>query len=538
MTELWSLEQAWERLRLHIEWADQFWLVFIFTDDPRVIEEMRRRVQSQLEDSGRTLVNLRPTTADKGATLEMLEVLVEGRPDSVAWVDLVRHDSPESSEWHDAWQYSCMQLNQRREVLRRQWAQGGIVLSTTLDRLDATPGTAPDLWTIRALLLRLATLPAEHSVSIVFEQSAEHQNAARDIDLTLQALDRARRAVEAATSDTTLANLARALITHGKNLASMGHPQEALTSSLESVDILRKLVEVHPDAFLPDLAKALNNLGLYLRSLGRHEEALDAAVETVQHYRQLADANTDTFLPLIATALMNLGLHLNSLGRREEAIDVTLEAIQHYRKLAGANSDYLPFIAKTLSNVGVYLSSLGRHQEGFDATLEAIQHYRKLADASPDVFLLDLARSLNNLGADLNSLGRREEAIDAALESIQHYRELANQNAEAVLFEPAMVFFNLGTYLASLERHLSARDHYAEGLRLILPYFEKSPAALAGAATWAAQKLSDLQHRGVAIPETLAPTVAHLMELTVRGPPWSEAELERVSQLVGRDLQS
>jgi tetratricopeptide (TPR) repeat protein len=543
LTDLWSLDEAWERLKLHIEWADRFWLVFVFTNDPRVVDELRRRVRSQLEATGRTVTDLRPTTADKAATNEMLEVLVEGRPDSVAWVDLVRHDRPGSSEWQDAWQYTCMQLNRRREVLRRQWAQGGIVLSTTLDRLASTSAIAPDLWTIRALLLRLAPLPLERSLPDIAQTRIEQLTSAprvptRDPNLARQAVLRARRALESAPSDEALANLAQALDIYATSLQHAGLQQPALAPAREAVDILRGLVQANPSTFLPHLASSLRHLGDLLH-LGHPAEALAATHEAADILRDLARANPSAFLRDLANVLSMRGNRLHLLGRLDEALTATRESVDILHDLVQTNPDACSDLASALNHLGLVLHSLGRVEEGLAATHEAVEHLRKLAKSKPETLLPDLARTLANRGLHLHMVGRSDEALASALEAIDIQRDLARADPDAFLPTLSAHLFILGTIQHGAGQLSSAHDAYCEGLRALLPHLVKSPGAHAPTASMLALGLIGLHQRGVPIPETLAPSVTHLVELIASGPPpWSEAELERVSQLVRRDLQS
>lgn len=584
-TALKSVDEAWQELTIHLEWADRFWMLFVFTDDPRVIENLRDRTRAQLETAGQSLVELRPSLNDEGKVPDeaVFEVLLDGCPNAVAWVDFVRHDAPGSTAWRDAWQRLCRQLNQRRELLRRKWPTGGIVMATTLDRLDATPGTAPDLWTIRSLLLRVATLPAD--VGATLSEPSLHalddpsgRGPKRDPELARQAVDRARRRWEAEPSDEALRGLAAALDTYGDSLISSGRWQEAVATTQEAVEHFRELTSADPDASMPGLAKSLNSLAVILRSLGRREDALSTSQEALGIRKQLAQADPDAFLPDFAKSLGNLGIFLVELGRREEALAAAQESVELYRKLASANPDVLlPELARSLDNLGVCLSELGRREEALAATAEAMEHYHTLASANPDSFLRDLARALTHFGASLSELGWREKAVEATQAAVGHYRKLGSANPDTLLPDLALSLSNLGAQLSNLGRReeslaasqeavelyrklasdaflpefatslnnlghlhkalgdpLLARDHHAEALRIILPYFVKLPAAHAETTIKAAQALERLRlAHGVEIPEALAPAVAHLLDLTKDGTPdWSEKNLVRTWQFI------
>lgn len=461
MTELLSVEQAWESLKIHLEWANRFWLLYVFTDDPRVVDILRSRTQAHLLAVGRQLEDLRPKSTTRTDVLEVVEVLLEGRDDDgVAWVDFVRHDAPGSTAWHDAWQYACMQLNQRRELLRRQWSKGGIVLATTLDRLDETPGMAPDLWTIRSLLLRVATLPAEREEAMVeqFDQLDPEQQPRRDIELARQAVERARRELAVRPSDVRLRNLARTLDALADSLSTLGQTELALTTTQEMVEILRKLALSNPGTDLPTLATSLARLSHALSRSGRSEKALAAAQEAVDICRQLSRTDPVLYCDNLALSLINLGLIASSLGHSEEALTAAQEAVDLQRKRAvedppmdlhrltmslriladslsrlGQLEDALMArrelvsiqrkrgggitLAAALNDLGVTLDRLGRREEALAAVREATDIWREMADAHPDTGASGLARSLHNLGLVLMSLGRQEEAVSATEEA-------------------------------------------------------------------------------------------------------------------------
>ena len=105
--------------------------------------------------------------------------------------------------------------------------------------------------------------------------------------------------------------LATSLGNLGKELSALGSRKEALTASLEAMEIYRQLTEKEPASFLPELALNLNNLGVYLGSLGLREQALAATQEAVEIYQSLAETLPDAFLPNLATGLVNLGKDLS-----------------------------------------------------------------------------------------------------------------------------------------------------------------------------------------------------------------------------------
>ncbi|MGF1453934.1 MAG: tetratricopeptide repeat protein [Alphaproteobacteria bacterium] len=191
----------------------------------------------------------------------------------------------------------------------------------------------------------------------------------------------------------------------------------ALTVSRHRVSATRRRAGAGSDEAV---AAAIGQLGLRLSALGRREEALTATLEAVDLYRALAEARPQAVLPDLATSLNNLGNRLSDLGRREEALTATLEAVEIRRALAEARPQaVLPDLATSLNNLSVMLSALGRREEALTATREAVDLYRGLAEARPQAVLPDLAMSLWVLSDNcLGHLGQHEDAAKAALEGL------------------------------------------------------------------------------------------------------------------------
>jgi tetratricopeptide (TPR) repeat protein len=492
LSELPSVEEAWARLTTHIDWADQFWVAFVFTDDPRVIAALGGRAQAQLEAAGRDFVLLRPTCSEE--IDGTFEALLGGRQRAVAWVDLVRHDDPAGeSSWRAAWERLMLRLNERRELLRRGWSGGGIVFATTLDRLDETPALAPDLWTVRAMLLRVSSEPTEAEVATVVQaalrfEPAAQAAAARDRELTLLAVERARARGDelgllelltawalAATGDESLAlarealslasrllesedlegrlRIAASLRGLGKAFASGGARDEAEICLRESIDLAEAAYGTREH---PEIARALEDLALVRRhppESPRLEEALQLVQEAVKIWRALATSQPHVFRDQLAWSLNNLGLYLDLLGRPAEALAVTQESVTIWRELiqTSPGESLLGGLAASLLNLGSHLHRLGRLDAALASTQEAIEHFRKFEHTHPEILDL-LALSLNNRASHLEVLGRSEEALTAITEAVEHYRTLAQGRPKTFLPQMATALRNFAV-LSSAAGH-------------------------------------------------------------------------------------
>lgn len=507
MSDPTTLDQAWEQLTLHLEWATAFWLAFTFSDDPCVVEELRDRTRAQLEFAGRRLAIFQPSAPDEQELIALLRALLDGHPDAVAWVELAQVDAP-GADWSHAWQQLCARLNQQREELRRRWP-GGIMLVTRINRLDATARAAPDLWSIRALLLRIAALRREGIDPSVdpppSDDVSEQAPEQRRLGLALQAVERARRRVEAEPGDDARAALARSL----ESLAvTRSAPLELAAAACgEVVDIYRSL----PDR-QRDLARALSNSILHLTRLGCLQTALANGREAVDLYRTLSQADP-AMAPGFALALNNLASTLNELERHEEALVHTREALALRRQLAAADPErHQPALAQSLGNLGIHLARLGQYDEALTVTRESVAHLRHLVDSNPARFRSGLARMLASLASILHQRHRNEEAFALAHEALDIHRSLVGSDARN---RPALArsLSTMGFILASLGRPHDARDHFAEALRIALPDFRDHPEAHLKLVMRLAYTLEQLHDsHGAAIPDDLAPIVSHLLD--------------------------
>lgn len=150
-------EQGWQDLKLHIEWhPDSFWVAWVFADDPRVVRVYQQRVAELLAEQGRTQRIIEPVTPRE--TRECMNVILanDTRTAHCMWVTVLRHGSAPTTasedSWSHAWQWLMMRANENRGPMSRH-LRGGLILTTLPEYKTATAAAAPDLWSIRMLVL-------------------------------------------------------------------------------------------------------------------------------------------------------------------------------------------------------------------------------------------------------------------------------------------------------------------------------------------------------------------------------------------------
>jgi hypothetical protein len=142
-------EEAWFRLKQHLEWCNHFALGFIFTDHPNVVNIFRERLASiykarvtklitQIPETPQNLVDqLLPQLLDPPSSMNILK--------QPWWIDLSHQNS---DGWANARLSFLIRLNEQREPLRKS-LKSPIVLLVPAGEYTRIKTLIPDLWAIR-----------------------------------------------------------------------------------------------------------------------------------------------------------------------------------------------------------------------------------------------------------------------------------------------------------------------------------------------------------------------------------------------------
>ena len=145
-------EDVWLRLKRHVEWCDNFALIFIFSAHPQVIRVFRER----LADIYRARVTrLHIPIPEEPAQLYALMPELLRPSDHIKalnapyWLDL---SFEAGEEWKSARLNFLMRLNERREALR-QTLERPLIFILPLAEFPEIREVVPDLWSIRQFSL-------------------------------------------------------------------------------------------------------------------------------------------------------------------------------------------------------------------------------------------------------------------------------------------------------------------------------------------------------------------------------------------------
>jgi tetratricopeptide (TPR) repeat protein len=208
-------EQAWVRLRRHLDRASRFWLAFVLTDDPVAADVLRERAEGNRRLRAEPVVTLRPRTPDEFAAMV---ASFERRAAQPPGCTIVTPPRATTAEWLQVWRELLYLLNHRRDLLRRRL--GGIVLVAPPAVKAIAQRETTDLWSVVDLLVELPAPPAGavgHRLSEPAAGAADTTDSRLDVagldlgDVTDKLADEA--AVLLALPREDLATAARARVT-------------------------------------------------------------------------------------------------------------------------------------------------------------------------------------------------------------------------------------------------------------------------------------------------------------------------------------
>lgn len=242
--------KAW--LTRKLEWTNQGWTAWIFTDDHAAVETLRDALTQWFAGQDRPFRQVRPTRADE---LAALTAQVMRMPESL-WIEALF----EGPRWDAGWIDFISRLNSQRDTLM---APERMVLFVAPQHLKSTLRAAgPDLWSRLARTLDLGHAP---TLSAPSSTSIEHLTRAELEELYAKALsaglaDLQRRALLFSWISPTVTS----------HLPRMAAPAEQLRSDLF------RLFQLESPEPLQTWLKNAADLTSYLPSVSAHFRTIAA----------------------------------------------------------------------------------------------------------------------------------------------------------------------------------------------------------------------------------------------------------------------
>ena len=235
---------------------------------------------------------------------------------------------------------------------------------------------------------------------------------------------------------------------------------EALSYSLEAVDIYRRLCKQNPKAYGLSLYNALWEHAGILHDRSDEEGALKA-------WHELTDVATGVITDrlYLADALYQTCWTLRRLNRHDEAVTVRTESIKTYRSVLKTLSTYE---ADGNFDLAVDLQLAKRYDEAIPIAQTAVSQYRMLAIGDPSNFTRKIAQGLNSLAGILNVSGRPEEALIQGHESMKLYQKIIQDDGSVIkayircLRVNVAIAFQSANEAKALERSIEVVEQFRE----------------------------------------------------------------------------
>ena len=438
-------EDVWQQLRRQFELADGFWLGFVFCPSPRTVAVLRRRTGQVLKFRAQRLRVIRPSLPDDFGSFLPALFEPESAQAGCIWIESIHTSSPtrharESGDWTLAWDSFLLRANERRDAMRRHLG-GGLILAAPPEVKPRVRDAAPDLWSIRSLVLELRPSSTTSSGGgnrdslLTREIRREADNvlpdASIDVEFGLAEADRIVRRIEGAQGHSRH-GLARILLRAVEGLLEQGKTQDAVERARQAVAVLRG--QSGGEHLLAD---ALSSSSRAARADNDISVALECLEESLVVRRRLLDTYgvTPQALRDLSIGLGNLGdLHFEC-GELPAAIAVYDESLALDRRLldtCGETPQGLRDLSISLGRLGTVRRETGDVAAATAAYEESLALRRRLVDAYGETpqRLRDLSIGLGRLGDVRRETGDVAAATAAYEESLALDRRLVDAYGE------------------------------------------------------------------------------------------------------------
>ena len=477
-------EDAWLQIRRQFELASGFWLGFVFCPSPRTAAVLRRRTEQTLRFRAQRMRVIRPSSPDDFGSLLPALFEPESAQAGCVWIESIRTNSATrhtsaSGDWILAWDRFLLRANERRDAIRRH-LEGGLVLAAPPEVKPRVRDAAPDIWSIRSLVLELrpsrivssggvnrdSPLPRE----IRRETDSVQPDASVDVGFGLAEADRIGRRIEGAQGHNRH-GLARILLRSVEGLLEQGKTKDAVGRARSAVATLRGQSDGEHL-----LADALSSLAQAARADGDISVALECLEESLAVRRRLLGTHGET-----AHALRDVSIGLGKLGDVQcEAGELAAGTAAYEESLAlrrrlvdayGETPQALRDLSVILGRLGDVRRVAGDLAAAMSAYEESLALDRRLVDAYGETpqALRDLSISLDRLGDVRRETGELAAAMSAYEESLALVRRLVDAYGETPqgLRDLSVILGSLGDVRRETGELAAAMSAYEESLALV-----------------------------------------------------------------------
>lgn len=431
-------EQAeWRKLLQHFDFSEQFAFVVLLVPDVDGAILCRYELERQLEGEGQRLqaIELPTPTSLRQLPEHFLDTPIKENT-TCLWVAAVAPDyAKDYADWRDAWQSALARLNAFRNPIRKRFPLA-LVFAGAPWLQELLRETAPDLWSVRTLVVRIEPVAHPDNEFVTAPQLLE--STVGEGPDPVFALQQAGKLRGVPGKELALADL---LHRAGEGFESQENWREAEKAYGEALEFK------HSYAAPPtSLLLTLNELSWTCHVLGQTRRSLDLAEKSLSLARQVSDHFQE------GKALNNLALALVDMGEVQQAIAFYKQALDVSREINDKQAE-----AITLNNFGIAYKTLGETQRAIDFYEKALAMSREIGDQ------VTQRNSLGNLGATYRILGETRRAIEFDEQALAMSRGIGNRRAEGnALSNLGIAYMDMGEVQRAIEYWKQALDIHRE----------------------------------------------------------------------------
>ncbi len=334
--------------------------------------------------------------------------LLETQPPSNAgcvWIAAVEPDYGKAyPQWREAWQLAFARLNSHRNEIRRHFSLPLVFVGAPWLQ-EVMREIAPDLWSVRTLVVRIEPLPQSGATKLTAEPAKfdfEHERTGADPVFALKEAEKLR-----GLPGKELA-LARLLIRAGEGFASRHDWPSARKSYVEALE-LNQHAGAAPDLLLANLKQ----LAIACAITGRYRDSISYLETALNTAREIGDRSGE------GNVLGILGNAYADLGQPRKAIEFYEQALVIFRAISDRRGE-----GSALCNLGNAYADLGQPRKAIEFYEQALVIFRAISDRRGE------GGALGNLGTAYAELGQPLKAISFYEQQLVITREIGDRRGE------------------------------------------------------------------------------------------------------------
>ncbi|MEI7731978.1 MAG: tetratricopeptide repeat protein [Verrucomicrobiota bacterium] len=469
-------QPEWQKLLNHFDLSEGFALLVLLVPEADAAALCQRELEKQLQREGRQLTALKLLTPDDLRQLPNRLLAEHPSVDTgCLWMAAVEPDYYKTSaKWREAWQEALARLNAQRNPLRRQFNCSLVFVGAPWFQ-EVLREIAPDLWSVRTLVIRIeaAPQPADQrsGTEAVARPEFVEEFGGGDPQFALQESGKLRGVPGKELSLARLLHRAAAgfagrddwraaekLYTEALELKQrasapaaslfatfhelawtcqvLGHTHQSMTYAEQALKIALDIGDLHLKGI------ALGNLGLAHAALGDARKAIEFYEQHLKIAREIDDRRGE------GTDLNNLGLAYATLGDARKAIEFYEQHLKISREISDRNGE-----GTALNNLGNAYADLGDARKAIEFHEQALVIAREIGDRRGE------GSAIGNLGNAYYTLGYAHKAIECYGRQLIIVREIGDRRGEGTaLGNNGSAYLALGDVRKAIEYYEKSLD--------------------------------------------------------------------------------